>query len=102
MSAKRILVQDDPFTETREVLLGSITEKSNTEISLSTRGTNESLELTLLRTTTYEDSLGNPITLANVQVDQSVLIITDIDRNDERYVSRLRLLVPVESLETDE
>lgn len=101
INAKRILVQDEDFSETREVFLGSITEKANTSITISNRGTEEMLDLALLRTTVYEDSLGNTISLADIQEDQAVLIVTDLDNDEERYVSRLRLLVPVESLETE-
>ena len=101
INAKRILVQDEDFSETREVFLGSITEKSNSSITLSNRGTGEMLDLALLRTTSYEDSLGNTISLTDVQEDQSVLIVTDLDKDEDRFVSRLRLLVPVESLETE-
>lgn len=101
INAKRILVQDEDFSETREVFLGSITKKSNTSITISNRGTGEMLDLALLRTTSYEDSLGNTISLKNVQEDQSVLIVTNLNKNKERFVSRLRLLVPVESLETE-
>ncbi len=101
INAKRILVQEKDFSETREVFLGTITEKTNSKITVTTRGTGEALDLALLRTTTYEDLIGESITLATVQEDQSVLIITDLDKDSNRYVSRLRVLVPAESLETE-
>lgn len=102
ITARRVLIQDEDFSESREVLLGTVTEKATGALVISTRGTKETYALDIVRDTTYEDSLGNAISLSDVQEDQSVLLITDLDRNDERYVSRLRLLVPVESLETDE
>jgi len=100
LSARRVLIQDEDFTESREVFLGTITAKTATSITLASRATNEELTFDLVRATTYEDSLGTEVSLQNVLVDQSAFIITDLD-DDERFVTRLRLLVPVELSETN-
>ncbi len=105
IEAERMLIQEDDFTESREVILGSVDEKSTTSLSVTSRGTGETSEIALQRSTEYEDSLGTAITLADIEENQSVLIITDVDEGDDekdRYATRVRLLVPVESVETDE
>ncbi|MCD8485071.1 hypothetical protein LRY65_02070 [Candidatus Woesebacteria bacterium] len=101
IEAKRILIQEDDFTETREVFLGTLTEKGTNAVTISTRGTNEELVIDTNRQTEYEDSVGTSIALSDIEEEQSVLIVTDTD-DDDRIATHIRLLVPVESVKTDE
>lgn len=101
INAKRILVQDAAFTETREVFLGSITGMNSSQITFTARATDETVTANLLRTSEYEDSIGNEISVRDIEEDQAILIITNIDKNDQRFVEKLRLLIPIDSIETD-
>ena len=95
IDAQRVLMSTDNFTENRQVTLGNIAEIGKQEITIQPRGEQQQITWPTTRQTTYEDMNGQEITATEIEEDQSALVITDIDKDDKRYIKRLRLLVPV-------
>lgn len=95
IEARRVLVTTTPFTETREVFLGSIGDVTRTSLTMTTRGSEEIVSAPILRTSQFEDSLGNDILVTDLAENQSILLITSTDATGKRNVARVRLLVPL-------
>jgi hypothetical protein len=95
VEARRVLMSTGNYTEDRQVHLGTITEIGRQEMTLQLRGEENSVAWPTNRQTSYEDLNGSSITATSLEVDQAVLVITDVDSNSQRYIKRLRLLAPV-------
>lgn len=95
IEARRILMTTDNFAENRQVLLGNITALEKQTITLQPRGEQPAVTWPITRQTAYEDLNGQKIAVDDLEEDQSVLVISDIDKDDKRFVKRIRLLVPV-------
>lgn len=99
IEARRVLISTQAINETREVFLGSIDKLSRTSLTFTTRSTQEIITVPLTRTTVLEDSLGNEITINDLDENQSIIVVTDAGTNNQRTTNRVRLLVPIENQE---
>jgi hypothetical protein len=95
IEARRVLMSTDNFTENRQITLGNISALEKQAITLQPRGDQPAVTWPTTRQTAYEDLNGQKITVAQLEEDQSVLVISDVDKDDKRFIKRLRLLVPV-------
>ncbi len=96
IEARRVIMTTDNFSENRQVTLGNITALDRQEITLQPRGEQQEVSWPTTRSTDYEDLNGQEITVSDLEEDQAALVITDIDKDDKRFIKRIRLLVPVE------
>lgn len=99
ITARRILLQDDAFEEERQVILGTVDSITRTDVVVRERSSGAINALPLKSTSKYEDRLGNPLTRADIEPDESVLIIRDQDTSGASFAKRVRLLAPVRSPE---
>ncbi len=95
--AARVYVNDTAFVERRQVNIGTITAWKNNELTLSIRGSSATATWKTSTKPRLEDSLGNPITAKDIQPDQAALVVTEENSTGTRTITRLRLLIPVES-----
>jgi hypothetical protein len=95
ISARRVLMSDDNYTETRQVSIGAITEIGRQELTLEIRGQQQQVAWPTTTRTAYEDMDGQKIQRTTLEEDQAALVITDLDTADKRYIKRVRLLVPI-------
>lgn len=100
MEARRIIMSNGNFSEERHVNLGTITGIGTQEITLQLRGEEQIATWNTSRQTRYEEFDGGTTTRTALEEDQAVLVITDLDQNDQRYIKRVRLLAPVETVAT--
>jgi len=97
IDAVRVIAIDTAYNETRQVTIGTVTNVANNNLTIEVRGTGTSESFILNRTTTvYEDIQGTEVTLADVEEDQAVLLVTDVNAQNQRFAKRVRLLIPVE------
>jgi len=96
IDAIRIIANDAPYDETRQVTIGTVTNVATTSLTVTVRGTGTSESFILNRTTTYEDIQGTEVLLRNIEEDQAVLLVTDVNAQNQRFAKRVRLLIPVE------
>jgi len=95
IEARRVLMSTDNFSENRQVTLGNITALEKQTMTLKPRGEQQEITWPTTRQTAYEDLNGQKITVNELEEDQSVLVISDVDKDDKRFIKRIRLLVPV-------
>lgn len=100
MEARRIIMSNGNFSEDRHVNLGTITSIGTQELTLQLRGEEQIATWNTNRQTRYEEFDGGTTTRTALEEDQAVLVITDLDQNDQRYIKRVRLLAPVETVAT--
>ena len=79
------------------VNLGTIMEIGRQEMTLQLRGEEQTVTWPTTRQTVYEELNGEKIQVSILEEDQAVLVITDVDSQDKRYIKRLRLLIPIGS-----
>lgn len=97
IEARRILMINGNYSEDRHVNLGTITGIGTQELTLQLRGEEQITSWNTNRLTRYEEFDGGTTTRTALEEDQAVLVITDIDTNDQRYIKRVRLLAPIET-----
>lgn len=98
IEAKRIIMSDNNYEETRQVHLGTIIEITSGELVFQTRGQNGQTTWIRNTTTEYEDSLGATITAAQLEENQAALVVTDEDSSGDRFVKRVHLLVAMDEV----
>lgn len=96
VDARRILVQDKDFSETRQTYVGSIQKWDGKMLQLAVRGSQEVQAWNVGRKVVLEDALGNPITTKDIQVDQAAVIITNETAPGKIDVIHLRLMVTLQ------
>lgn len=96
VDALRVVATNAPFEETRQVVIGNITNIDSRSITIQVRSS-ETIEIyNIDRTTLYEDIQGTGITVRDLEVDQAALVVTDVNTQNQRYIKRFRLLIPIE------
>jgi len=101
IDALRVIATDAPLEETRQAVIGTITNIDTRSVTLEVRGTGTSESFTLNRNTVYEDIQGTAIVIGDLEVDQSVLLVPDRDAQNQRFVKRLRLLIEAEEADAN-
>lgn len=80
--------------KTRVVLLGTLTGIEKSTLTLKTRGTNETKEITVNKSTEYQNSDGSEISLKMLGEDLTILVITT-DDEDGLTATTIRSLAPL-------
>jgi hypothetical protein len=96
VDALRVIAGDDPLEEDRRAVIGTITNIDTRSITLQVRGSGITESFLINRNTVYEDIQGTKIVVGDLDVDESVLVVTDKDAQNQNFVKRLRLLVAIE------
>lgn len=99
IEAKRIIMSENDFSETRQVHLGTIVEVPRGELVFQARGQNGQTTWTRGSQVNYEDSLGAEITVTQIEENQAALVVTDEDEDGERFVKKVHLLVAIDEVE---
>ncbi len=94
VEARRVIVSDSAFVETRRILVGTITQWNRRNLTLEARGSHTTESFAVNNRTHYQDNVGTAITAADIQTDQAVLIVVR-DDGETHTISTLRLLAPL-------
>lgn len=99
MNARRVLARAKPYSESREVILGTISDVERTQITVIARKSGETYVFTTNTRSEYEDIVGTKIARTTLDVDQSAILVATRGENNILTLDRLRLLVPIEEEE---